>query len=309
MRWGAAWLAALALALAPAACGDSGGAETPAAVTAPRPQSAAPIVIGTKDFTEQFILGELYRQALEAKGFDVVLKPDIGPSELTHRALVAGSLDMYPEYVGVLLSEVAKQHRRQRSPAAAYELAKDYEESQGFTLLRPTPFSDSNALAVKPAFARRHDLRRISDLRRLAGRVRIGALSEFRIRFDGLVGLERIYGLRNLTAVRLVGAGRYRALESGRVDVASVFTTEGQLAGGDYLVLKDPRRVFAAQHVAPIIDRDVLRRHGTRLRRAIDAVSRTLTTPRMQRMNAAVDLDGRKPRDVAAAFLRARGLT
>ena len=105
------------------------------------------------------ILGELYRQALEAKGYDVVLKPDIGSSEIVHRALRRGALDMYPEYIGVLLSEVAQEHR---PPAAATPRPttprQAFERRNGFTLLAQTPFADANALAVKPPFARRHRL-------------------------------------------------------------------------------------------------------------------------------------------------------
>ncbi len=131
-----AMLAALALG----ACSDD---ETASPGDAAR--SGPPVRIGTKNFTEQFILGELYSQALRDKGFRVELKRDIGSSEIIHRALVGGGLDMYPEYVGVLLSEVANRRERRRSPAAAYRAAKAFEEKSGFTLLAirrsatPTP--------------------------------------------------------------------------------------------------------------------------------------------------------------------------
>ena len=301
---GLALLATLAIGLG--ACGGRDVATTPtASVSTP---SAPPIRIGTKDFTEQYILGELYSQALEAEGFDVELKRDIGSSEIIHQALGNGALDMYPEYVGVLLSEVANMTRRPSSPDAAYRLAKKFEERGGFTLLAPTPFSDSNALAVKPAFARRHGVRGIADLRRVSRKVKIGAPSEFRTRFEGLVGLDAVYDLRKLRYTALEFNRRYPALASGRVDVTLVLTTERQLAGGRYVVLADPRRLFATQHVAPVISREVLTTHGARLRAAIDAVSAKLTTAAMRRMNGAVDIDGRTPREVATQFLRAQRL-
>ena len=305
MRRAVALVAALALLLG--GCGGSDD-DNPSRDAATTP-SEAPIRIGSKNFTEQAILGELYRQALEAKGYDVVLKSDVGSTEIIHRALRRGALDMYPEYVGVLLSEVAEVRERPRSAAASYELAKDFEAKSGFTLLAQTPFSDSNALGVLPAFARRHRLRTIADLRRLPGTVRIAALPEFRTRFEGLVGLRKVYRLRRVRVVPVLdSAGRYPALDSGDVEVALVFTTEGQLAGDKYVVLADPRGLFASGHVAPVVSDELLAAHGTGLQTAIDAVSRALTTPVMRQMNAAVDLDGRKPADVAQAFLRERDL-
>src|SRR3954469_12936126 len=130
------------------ACGGSGKPKTASG----RGDGPAPLRIGTKNFAEQFLLGELYKQALEAKGFPVELKQNIGSSEIIHQALTDGALDMYPEYVGVLLSEVANVRRRPASPRAAYRAAQAFERRKGFTLLGMTPFSNSNALAVTPAY-------------------------------------------------------------------------------------------------------------------------------------------------------------
>ena len=296
----------LGLLLALGACGGSDDDPPPADVaTTP---ATDPIRIGTKNFTEQTILGELYSQALEAKGYEVELKSEIGSSEIIHRVLRRGALDMYPEYIGVLLSEVAQKTERPPSDAAAYNAARAFERRDGFTLLDETPFADSNALAVKPRFARRHKLRTIADLRRLKGTVKIAALAEFATRFEGLDGLAKLYDLRKLDVVEAEGRERYSLLDDGTVDVASVFTSEGQLAGGDYRVLDDPRRLFASGHVAPIVNDEVLEEHGPGLRKAIDAVTRELTTGAMRKMNGDVDLRKRQPAAVAAEFLRARQL-
>jgi osmoprotectant transport system substrate-binding protein len=297
---------AVTLAFALGACGGGGDAATTTPAATATVASGPPIRIGTKDFTEQFILGEIYAQALRAKGFRVELKPNIGSSEIVHQALDSGALDMYPDYVGILLSEVADMPQRPHSPAVAYRQAKKFEEHNGFTLLAPTPFSDANALAVKPSYARRYGVRSIADLKR--ARPRIGAPKEFRTRFEGLIGLRELYGIRKPRFVPLEGSERYPWLDSGRVDVTIVFTTERQLAGGRYTVLKDPRGVFATQHVAPVISRKALDAHGPRLRAAIDAVSATLTTNAMRAMNGAVDIDKRTPRAVATQFLREQGL-
>lgn len=304
---GLAVLATVALGLG--ACGGEDVATPPQTTTASvRTTPADPIRIGTKDFTEEYILGELYRQALEAKGFQVELKRNVGSSEIIHQALRNGVLDMYPEYVGVLLSEVANMTRRPSSPDAAYRVAKAFEERRGFTLLAQTPFSDSNALAVKPAYARRARVRSINDLRNASPKPRIGAPKEFKARFEGLVGLDRVYGLRMPRYTVLDFGERYAALNSGRVDVTVVLTTERQLSRGRYVVLADPRRLFASGHVAPVINRKTLATHGPRLRAVIDAVSAKLTTSAMRRMNGAVDIDKRDPRDVAAQFLEEQDL-
>src|SRR4051794_12187724 len=271
-----------------------------------KPQ-APPITIGTKDFTEQYILGELYRQALAAKGFEVRLKSDIGSSEIVDRALTAGSLDIYPEYTGVLLSEIAGRHREPRSAAEAYAAAKAFEEKRGFTLTAMTPFSDSNALAATPAYARRHGLGSIGDLDNVPGGVVIGAPPEFRTRFEGLVGLRRVYGLRNVRVRPFQIGKQYPALDKGRVGVAAVFTTDGQLVSRRYTILRDPRRLFAFQNVAPVVRRGLLSRYPE-IGDVLDAVSEKLTTKAMREMNAAAVQRGDTPVAVAARFLRQNGL-
>jgi len=307
----AASIVAVLLAALVGGCGGEGDRDRARTSTSPAtgdpPTGGPPVRIGTKNFTEQYILGELYRQALEAGGFRVELKDDVGSSEITHQALAGGALDMYPEYVDLLLSEVANLRVRPRDPEAAYRAAKAFEERSGFTLLAQTPFNDANALAVKPAFARRHRLRSIADLRRLA-RVTLAAPQEFHSRFEGLIGLEERYGLNNLKQVVTKIPLQYAKLDSGRVDSARVSTTDGQLRKRNYVLLADPKRVFATNHVAPVISRKALRTHGAKLSAAIDAVSRLLTRTAMQKMNAAVDIAGRTPRDVAEEFLRRKGL-
>jgi osmoprotectant transport system substrate-binding protein len=302
---GLAVLATVAVGLA--ACGGGDTVATTTTATAP-PPSEAPVRIGTKDFTEEYVLGELYSQALEARGFDVELKRSVGSSEIIHQALGNGVLDMYPEYIGVLLSEVANVTMRPSSPAAAYRLAKQFEEKRGFTLLAQTPFSDSNALAVKPAFAKRTGVSSIENLKRLSPKPRIGAPKEFKTRFEGLVGLKRVYRIRKPRYIVLDPDQRYSWLNAGRVDVTLVFTTERQLSTGRYRVLDDPRRLFGSGRVAPVISRKALQTHGPRFRATVDAVSAKLTTDAMRTMDAAVDIDKREPHDVAADFLRAQGL-
>jgi osmoprotectant transport system substrate-binding protein len=295
---------ALVAVLAAAGCG---GGSTPARTAATTPAKAAPLRLGTKNFTEQYVLGELYAQALRAKGFDVVLKGDIGSTEIIDEALSIGSIDLYPEYTGVVLSEIAGERAEPISAQATYARARAFQAGRGNMLTRATPFTDSNALAVTPATAERYGLHTIADLAKIPGGPVIGAPPEFRTRFEGLVGLQRRYGLTGVRTRALKIGEQYRKLESGEVDVAAVFTTDGNLQSGDYVVLRDPRRLFGFQNVAPVVRRTALAR-APGLQRALDTVSATLTTTVMRRLNADVDLRGEDPKDVAHAFLQSAGL-
>jgi osmoprotectant transport system substrate-binding protein len=291
-----------------AGCGGGGDGEGKSTVTTPDQVAQGPLItIGTKNFPEQFILGELYRQSLEANGFRVRLKSDIGSSEIVDRALVAGSLDMYPEYIGVALSELAGQRERPKSARDAYRKAKAFEEGRGFTLLEMTPFSDQNALAVLPSFAKRHGLKAIGDLAKVPGQVLIAAPPEFRSRFEGLVGLRQLYGLTRVEVRQLKIGEQYAALDRRQADAANVFTTDGQLEKDRYVLLRDPQSLFTFQNVAPVIRRDLLKKNP-KLAAAIDAVSAKLTTPAMREMNADVVQRGEEPADVAEQFLREAGL-
>jgi glycine betaine/choline ABC-type transport system substrate-binding protein len=156
--------------------------------------------------------------------------------------------------------------------------------------------------------AKRRGVSSLADLRGLKPKPKIGAPGEFSARVEGLKGLRKVYGLREYTFKALDFGDRYPSLDNGKVDVAAVFTTERQLSGGRYVVLKDPKGLFATQHVAPIISQKVLKAFGPRLRTVIDAVSAKLTTEAMRRMNGAVDIDKRSPRAVAAEFLRQQAL-
>jgi osmoprotectant transport system substrate-binding protein len=303
MRWLVVALAALVIAGCGGGGGGSSSSTTQTSTTAAKPQ----ITIGTKNFPEQFILGELYKQALEANGFRVRLKSDIGSSEIVDRALIAGSLDMYPEYIGVALSELAGRTQRPSSRADAYRKAKAFEEGRGFTLLAMTPFSDQNALAVLPSYAKSHGLKAIGDLAGVPGMVLIAAPPEFRTRFEGLVGLRKLYGLTRVHVKQLKIGDQYRALDKRMADAANVFTTDGQLEKGRYVLLRDPRNLFTFQNVAPVIRKDLLRKHPA-LANTINLVSKKLTTKAMRGMNAAVVQRGEAPAKVAERFLRQVGV-
>ena len=315
MRRAQAGVLAAVLALAVAACGSSGGDNTSTsaststgAAPAAQPGKGKPAVtLGAKNFTEQFVLGQLYKQALEAKGFTVKLKNNIGSTEIIDKGLTSGKIDFYPEYVGVGLTAVAHDNKSYPSAQAAYDALKKFNENRGFTLLDQTPFTDVDAVAVKPDYAKQHNLKSVGDLKG-AGAFKIGAPPEFKTRFTGLVGMKQEYGITNATLVPLTIGLQYKALDQGKVQAADVFTTDGQLQSGKYTVLSDPKNIFGFEQVAPIVNQKTLTKEGPAFAQTINAVSAKLTTKAMQQMNGAVDLDKQSPADVAKQFLQANGL-
>src|SRR5438552_7815468 len=302
-----------ALGVALGACGSSKSSTSSSSASTPASAAGGPgagkpaVTMGDKNFSEENILGALYAQALRAKGYKVTLKDNVGSSEIIYKALTAGQIDLYPEYTGVLLSAVAGQTRNPPSATAAYDQAQAFVEKQGLTLLKTTPFFDSNALATLPSYASKHGLKGIADLKGLGRGVKLGAPPEFATRFQGLPGIKKEYGV-NPSFVPIAIELSYKALEGGQVDVQHVFTTDGQLLGGKFTLLADPKHVFGFQNVAPIVRRSVLAAEGPAFSETLDKVSALLTIKAIQQMNAAVSIEKQTPASVARQFLKANGL-
>ena len=299
MRRISAVVATIALALA--GCGgddDNGGDAAPSDRT---------VTIGSKNFTEAVILGELYKQALEAKGYTVSLKSSIGSTEIIDRALTSGEIDMYPEYTGTMLTVVFGNDEPQDDAEETYDAAKELYEERGQTLFEMTPFSDSDALAVTTAYAEEHELEEIGDLAGI-GNFKLGGQPEFETRLQGLVGVKENYGIEDVTFVPFTGISPYEALDQGAVDVAAIFSTDPPLASGDYVVLDDPEANFGFQNVAPVVDQELADELGDDFRETIDAVSEQLTDEAIIAMNSAVAIDQRPADEVAREFLEANEL-
>jgi osmoprotectant transport system substrate-binding protein len=283
-----------------------GGAA--ATVSSAAPKAAQPtVVIGTKNFTEEYVLGQLYKQALEAKGYKVAYKENIGSTEIIDTALTSGKINFYPEYTGVILAVVFHKATTPKTAAATFALAKKLQEGRGFTLLNPTPFFDTDAMGVLSTTAAKYGLKTVSDLKKVPG-LSIGGLPEFQTRFQGLIGLQKVYGLKNIKFVPLAGISPYAALDSGKVLVADVFSTDPPLAGTKYKVLDDTKHIFGFQNVAPVVSKKLTQALGAKFAATVNAVSAKLTTPAMIAMNKAVAIDKQSPKAVASAFLKANGL-
>jgi osmoprotectant transport system substrate-binding protein len=277
-----------------------GAAAAPAAE-----KQATPIIVGTKNFPEQFVLGQLYRQALIAEGFDVQYRENIGSTELIDTALRSGRITMYPEYTGTMLSVTFRRTTVPKTAAATYALAKRLYERRGQTLLRQTPFEDKDVLTVTRRTANRYGLRTIANLSKVPD-LTITGFPEWDTRWRG--PLDRLYGVEGFDFVPLAGISAYGLLDRGRVEAADVFTTDPQLLSNKYVQLRDPKNMFGFQHVAPVVDRDLIAENGARFTSTLNKVSGLLTVRAMQAMLRAVVIAKRSPQRVADAFLRANDL-
>ena len=303
-----------------AACGSSGSSSSSAASSSSSSSGSGssgssslpgkgkpPIVMGDKNFTEEYLLGDMYQQALEAKGYTVTLKANIGSSELTDKALTSGQIQMYPEYTGVILSVIKGQTKVPVSAAATYEQAKAFEASRGYTLLNPTPFQDRDVTITLKAFAAKHHLVSMEDLAKLPSFTN-GGPPENKTRYEGIVGMHEAYHLNNVVFVPLAIGLQYQALDSGKVDTAQGFTTDGQLSSGKYTLLTDPKHIYGFQQVVPVVKTSLLQQEGPAFAQTLNAVDATLTDTVMQKLNAAVVLQKVDAATVAKDYLKANGL-
>jgi osmoprotectant transport system substrate-binding protein len=302
-------VAALTLGATAAGCGgsDRGGAGDASATT--RPGAGHPsVTFGTKVSPVSVLLGQLYAQALRAQGYGVELKEVVGTAPDAVSALHDGTIEAMPLPLDALDDALGVPARRAPSAAAAYARGRRAAARQGLVLLAPTPFRAATALAVLPAFAQRHGVASIADLARLP-RVRLAASPGFRSRpAVGLSALQRTYGIASLSYFPVTTGVQYRVLDAGKVDVAEVATTDGQLAGGRYRVLEDPRHLFGFEQLAPVVPERVLAAEGPAFARTLDAVSARLAPRAVQQLSAAVVLQHDSPEQVARDFLRSQGL-
>lgn len=317
-------LALTALVATLAGCGGGASPNAPAGSASAPPgapsglpagtpgQGKPPITLGDKNFSEEFLAGDLFEQALKAKGYTVNLKANVGGSEVIDSAFRSGQIDLYPEYTGEILSSVAGDQSRTTSAEETFDKAKAFEEAQrGATLLPQTPFQDIDVVIVKPDFAAAHQLKAIGDLKNVGpgGQgVSWAAQPPAKTRFAGLVGLQQAYGLTALAFVGVDVGVTYSALDTGSANAADAFSTDGQLTTGKYLALDDPEHIMGFQHVAPVVKQSVLAAQGPEFAQTLNWVDSLLTQDAILKMNAAIQIDHVDPAEVATKFLAANGL-
>ena len=274
----------------------------------PAPKAGPTIVIGTKNFAEEYILGELYKQALQAKGFTVTNKGSLGSTELIQTALTSGKINFYPEYTGVIVQVVFHKTFSGATAAATTANARKLEASKGFTVLNPTPFFDTDVVAVTNATAKKYGLKSISDLKKV-GSFKFGGLPECQTRNTCFVGYTKQYGLSKASFVSVGSLSPYTLLDQGKVLAADVFSTDPPLGkGSKYTVLADPKHVTGFQNVVPIVKASVASAAGATFANTVNAVSAKLSQNAMVAMNKAFYVDKQSAASIANAFLKANGL-
>ena len=299
-------LAVLVALTALAACDDSTGDEE---TGGSQPQGASlRITLGTQEFPEARILGELWRQALAVNGYTVDLRKGVGPAEDLDELLREDQIDGYVAYTGTVLSIVAGEDVTGLDPDQTYEQAKAFYAGRDMAMSAMTPFQNKDAIATTTQFAQSEQLQSIADLRQLPS-FTLGARPEFEDLYLGLEGLVDVYGLTNATFEPVTLGQQYEALDQGKVDAVNAFTTDPQLRSGSYQVLEDPELLFGSQNVVMVVGEDELERVGQEtFLRVVDAVNGLLTQDVMVDLNAAVT-DGQDEAAVAERFLGENGLT
>ena len=266
------------------------------------------IRIGTKNFTEQIILGEIMAQLIEARtDLRVQRRFNLGGTMICHGALVNGEIDLYAEYTGTGLTAILKEPVISDPEKALQYVSHAYRKRFGARWLRPFGFNNTYAITVRKADAEKHGWASISDLRNVASKLRAGFTAEFAERPDGYPGLRKIYGLQFAEVHDMDPALMYEAVSKGEVDVICAFATDGRIAAYDLKPLEDDQHFFPPYYAAPVIRNDVMQAHPE-LGDLLSLLSGAFDNRTMQRLNYQVDGKKRTPTEVAEAFLRKSGL-
>lgn len=264
------------------------------------------ITIGSKNFTEQFILGEVYAQALQAAGYKVKKQLNLGSEQIALRALDSGRVGAYPEYTGTILTSFCKIKDADVShdPDQAYTQAKECMAKRNITAYRQSPFTDSNGFAVTQQTAQKlGNITKLSQLKDKAPTLKVSGPPECEQRVDCLLGLERTYGLHFKKFVSIDIAKRHEVIKNGQTDVGEVFTTDGQIKAQNEVLLQDDKQLFPPYNAVLLATTKVADAAGPDFQATIDKVTAGLTLPVMQELNSRVDLDKQTPAAVAREYL------
>ncbi|GLZ14706.1 glycine/betaine ABC transporter substrate-binding protein [Actinomadura sp. NBRC 104425] len=297
---GAALLAAAVLALS--ACGGGGGDENPLSGGG---GDGTTITVGSADFPESGLIGEIYAQALEAKGVKVERKFGIGSREVYYNQVKSGAIQVFPEYNGALLAYVDKD-----DPAGTgqeVDAALKQKLPPELEILDPAPAEDKDSLVVTGDTAAKHNLKTIEDLKPVAGDMVLGGPPEFKTRKQGVIGLEQVYGLKFKEFKSLDTAGPITVsnLSKGQVQVANLFSTDAAIKKNGFVALQDTKNVFGAQNVVPLVYKSKV---NDTVRSTLNAVSAKLTTDGLLQMNAEMSENKTDPATVAKDWLAKNGL-
>jgi glycine betaine/choline ABC-type transport system substrate-binding protein len=312
-----ALIAALVLALGVAACGggddnnDTGtsGGNSANLIKENSANNGIQLTVGSKNFTEEYILGNIYAQALQAAGYDVKTNLNLGSETIAYKALQDGEVSGYPEYTSTLLESIFGKTSVPADAQEAYQQAQAELQPKGETAFAPTPFADSNALGMLTTKADELGVTTISDLQGKSQDLTLYGSPECRERQDCLVGLQDVYGLQ-FKSFNPVDIGlRYTVLDKGQADASIVFTSDAQLSANPdkYVLLEDDKGIFPSGNVIWVTDQATVDEAGPDYAATIEKVQQGLTLPVMQELNARVDIDKQDPAAVATQYLKEDG--
>jgi osmoprotectant transport system substrate-binding protein len=312
-----AFAAVLALALGAAACGsdDDGGGSTTAtssgggqsaAITSNGANAKTTITVGSKNFTEQKVLGEVYAQAFKAAGYTVKTALNLGDEKTALAALKSGQISGYPEYTGTALLSFldVPAAKLPTEEGAAYDQVKAGMAKEGIEAFPPTPFTSSNEVGLLKTEADKLGVTKISDLKSKASELTLYGSPECRTRRDCLLGLEQVYGLKfkKFTPVNI--DQRHEVLTSHQADLSIVFTTDPQIKRNNEVLLQDDKGMFPPYNSTFLMKKSVADKAGPDLAKTLELVNKNLTADVMQELNARVDLDKDTPEQAAQAYLK-----
>lgn len=264
------------------------------------------LTVGSKNFTESRILGELYALALEKGGFQVRRRFNLGGTLIAHSSLQKGEIDVYPEYTGTGLMSVLGLPPSRDTHKVLQTLDQEYAKRWRLHWLKPSEANDSQGLVVSRETAKTYQLYTISRLADLSSQFRLAAIPEFEDREDGLIGLQKTYPQLHFKQIQQYDNGlKYRVLLSNNADVTVGFTTDGELTNPQFVLLRDDRQFWPAYRIAPVIRESTLNKHPM-VAGILNQVSGLLDTETMRQLNAEVDLQKRDYQQVARLFLKNR---
>jgi osmoprotectant transport system substrate-binding protein len=313
-------LAALALALGIAACG--GGSDTTGSTEAEEGGAAGAIesnpengkvslTVGSKNFPEQEILGEIYAQALTAAGYKVKSALNLGSETVALKAVKSGQISGYPEYASTALTSFFGLEPEEVPSDAneAWEKANEEFEKEGLEAFEPTPFASANAVGTLKKTAEKYGLENVSDLEGVSEKLSLYGSPECRQRIDCLAGLEKLYGLKFKSFTPVDISLRYTVLEKGQADLSILFTTDPQLSAekDKFVILEDDKHVFPAGNIIFVTKKSVAEEAGPDYEKTILQVQEGLTLKVMQELDARVELEKETPKAAAKAYLESAG--
>lgn len=270
--------------------------------------SDRPIRVGSKDFTEQFIIGEMYALVLEEAGLPVERRLNLGGTPVAQAGLLSGQIDLYPEYTGTGLLTVLGLPTLS-DPAEVYDtVATAYQEQFDLIWLDPAPMNNTQALAMTRTGAAELGISTISEMAAQASDLVMIGPPEFQVREDGLPGIQAAYGNFRLKEYKSVDPGlRYQGLVNGEADVVVAFGTDGEISAFELVLLEDDQNLFPPYQIAPVVRQEALETHP-QIAEILNALAPELTDSVMQRLNFEVSGNQREPDDVAREFLLDIGL-